>query len=200
VRALSIKQPWAELIARGKKKIEYRTWARSFRGDLLVVASKTRNDDDCRAERIDPGSVPYGVAVCVVDFWKVTGDEGDYEWHVRRPRRVEPFPVKGYASIYNVEDARIRILEPDVDRLRAISEEMYALIDAGRWTRREYHRLLQEGSVAVNGDDEMLEFIVNEGIHFDLRDRSPSSARRPSPRGSPRSAGSRPGPASSRRR
>ncbi len=50
----------------------------------------------------------YGAAVCVVDLWKVTGDEGDYSWHVRNPRRVEPIAVKGYASIYHVDDALIR--------------------------------------------------------------------------------------------
>lgn len=41
MRALSVKQPWAELIARGnKKKKELRTWSRSCFGELLIVASK----------------------------------------------------------------------------------------------------------------------------------------------------------------
>ncbi|MBK6692827.1 MAG: ASCH domain-containing protein [Myxococcales bacterium] len=51
MRALSVKQPWAELIAAGKKKIEYRTWSVDLRGELLIVASKSRNDDDVRARR-----------------------------------------------------------------------------------------------------------------------------------------------------
>lgn len=38
----------------------------------------------------------------------MTGDEGDYSWHVRNPRRVSPVAVKGYASIYHVDDALIR--------------------------------------------------------------------------------------------
>ncbi len=108
MRALSVKQPWAELIALGKKKIEFRTWQRDFRGDLLIVASKSRQDDECEEEGLDPTKLVYGAAVCVVDFWQVTGSDGDYEWHLRTPRRVEPFPVKGYASIYNVDDALIR--------------------------------------------------------------------------------------------
>lgn len=108
MRALSVKQPWAELIARGDKKIEYRTWSRDFRGDLLIVASKGRNDDEVISEGFNPDDLVYGAAVCIVDFTKVTGEEGDYEWHLANPRRVEPVPITGYASIYNVEDADIR--------------------------------------------------------------------------------------------
>lgn len=109
--ALSVRQPWAELIARGKKKIEYRTWARNVRGDLLIVASKSRDDDECRDERVDPDAVGYGVAVCVVELWKITGVDGDFEWHLRNPRRVEPIAVRGSASLYHVDDAKIRSLE-----------------------------------------------------------------------------------------
>lgn len=108
MRALSVRQPWAELIASGKKKIEYRTWKVDFRGDLLIVASASRQDDDCADVRLDPDTLAYGAAVCLVDLWKVTGDIGEYSWHVRSPRRVEPVAVKGYAAIYNVDDALIR--------------------------------------------------------------------------------------------
>ena len=107
MRALSVRQPWAELIARGAKKVEHRSWTRSFRGDLLIVASGSRHDDECTDERLDPDKLAYGAAVCVVELWKVSGDEGDYSWHVRNPRRVEPVDVKGYASIYHVDDALI---------------------------------------------------------------------------------------------
>jgi CheY-like chemotaxis protein len=111
MRALSIKQPWAELIALGKKKIEYRSWKVGFREPLLVVASTARQDEECRKHRLDPGALPYGKAVCVVDLVDITGDEGDYEWHLRNPRRVEPVPITGYAAVYNVDDAKIRFLD-----------------------------------------------------------------------------------------
>jgi ASCH domain len=110
MRALSVKQPWAELIARGLKKVENRTWARDFRGDLLIVASKGRNDEEVIDAGLDPEVLVYGAAVCVVNLTKVTGDDGDYKWHLSDPRRVKPFPVKGYASIYHVEDAQIQVL------------------------------------------------------------------------------------------
>ena len=110
MRALSLKQPWAELIARGTKKKEFRTWSRSCFGELLIVASKTVEADDIAEAGLDAGSLAFGRAVCVVDFYKVTGDVDDYAWHLRNPRRVEPIAIRGSASLYHVPDERIRFV------------------------------------------------------------------------------------------
>lgn len=40
MKALSIKQPFAELILQGRKKIELRKWNTKFRGEFLIHASK----------------------------------------------------------------------------------------------------------------------------------------------------------------
>lgn len=40
MKALSIKQPWAELIIAGIKDVENRTWGTSYRGPLLIHAGK----------------------------------------------------------------------------------------------------------------------------------------------------------------
>jgi transcriptional regulator with XRE-family HTH domain len=40
VKILSIKQPWASLIAEGYKTIELRSWTRDYRGPLLIHASQ----------------------------------------------------------------------------------------------------------------------------------------------------------------
>lgn len=55
--------------------------------------------------------------MCVVDFYKVTGDDGDYAWHLRNPRRVEPVEVRGSASLYHVPDERIRFVAPKAVRV-----------------------------------------------------------------------------------
>ena len=39
MKAISIKQPWASLIANGIKDIENRTWATKYRGKILIHAS-----------------------------------------------------------------------------------------------------------------------------------------------------------------
>ncbi|MBQ6534616.1 MAG: ASCH domain-containing protein [Opitutales bacterium] len=43
MKALSIKQPWAALIAAGAKDVENRTWFTSQRGTFLIHASATRS-------------------------------------------------------------------------------------------------------------------------------------------------------------
>jgi len=40
MKALSIKQPWAWLIANGHKDIENRTWQTNYRGEFLIHAGK----------------------------------------------------------------------------------------------------------------------------------------------------------------
>lgn len=40
IKVLSIKQPWADLIAYGHKKIELRTWKTDYRGKIAIHASK----------------------------------------------------------------------------------------------------------------------------------------------------------------
>jgi len=40
MKVLSLKQPFAELILLGKKKIELRKWNTKFRGEFLIHASK----------------------------------------------------------------------------------------------------------------------------------------------------------------
>lgn len=40
MKALSLKQPFAELILQGRKKIELRNWNTNFRGEFLIHSSK----------------------------------------------------------------------------------------------------------------------------------------------------------------
>jgi hypothetical protein len=49
MKALSIRQPWAWLIAHGYKDVENRTWFSSYKGPLLIHAGKTMTHDDYQA-------------------------------------------------------------------------------------------------------------------------------------------------------
>lgn len=42
MKALTVCQPYASLIARGKKRVENRTWSTSYRGHLYIHAGKSR--------------------------------------------------------------------------------------------------------------------------------------------------------------
>lgn len=45
MKVLSLKQPWAELILQGRKKIDLRKWNTKFRGIFLIHASKKPDDN-----------------------------------------------------------------------------------------------------------------------------------------------------------
>lgn len=50
MKAITIIQPWASLIALGEKKIETRSWKTSYRGPLLIHAGKKREKCFCDKE------------------------------------------------------------------------------------------------------------------------------------------------------
>jgi hypothetical protein len=112
-KALSLKQPWANMIASGEKTIETRRWPTDYRGLLLIVSSKT------------PKVPPAGCAVALatlVDCRSMThADEakarcavypGAFAWVLRDVRRLRPFPVKGRLGLYDVPiDEEILVFE-----------------------------------------------------------------------------------------
>lgn len=81
MRALSLWQPWASLMAEGAKKIETRSWQSPYRGLVAIHAAKKWDDDlrstalkGCFAARLaqglpsagfDPDSLPRGCFVAV---------------------------------------------------------------------------------------------------------------------------------------
>ena len=135
--AISIKQPWANMIALGYKTIETRKWKTNYRGPLLICASKTVDHRaamtayDLEPERFSRGhfNQPRGVAICLVDLMGCTRtydcsvlelDELAKKaccevtpfmccWHLENVRRLKaPLPqVKGKLSLFNVELERV---------------------------------------------------------------------------------------------
>lgn len=105
MKALSVRQPWADKIARGEKTIEVRTWDTRYRGPLLICASAKT----C-------GDLPTGVAVCVVQLVDVrpitTDDESaaccavdpatEFAWVLADPVPLEPTPIKGRLGLFDV--------------------------------------------------------------------------------------------------
>ena len=105
MKALSVKQPWAELIARGEKTIEVHGKVTKHGGPPLIVSCKS------------PAVWKTGCTIAVVDLvgcrptTKADADaavcerrRGDQAWVLENPRRVEPpLPIKGQQGIYNVD-------------------------------------------------------------------------------------------------
>jgi hypothetical protein len=106
MKAISVRQPWASLIAEGKKTIETRTKQTSYRGDILIVSSKLQV----------ASGLPLGQALCVAKLCEsrpmTKEDEkaamvrffpGMFAWVLSGIRPIEPFPVQGKTGIYEVD-------------------------------------------------------------------------------------------------
>jgi len=105
VKALSVKQPWANMIAMGKKTIETRTWQTSYRGPLLICSSKV------------PLIEPAGKALCIVELYAIAPMlpehekaacceiyDGAYSWFLQGLLLLpEPFEVRGMPGLFEVE-------------------------------------------------------------------------------------------------
>lgn len=50
MKVISLKQPWATLLALGEKKIETRSWSTKYRGEIYIHASKTVDKRACNEE------------------------------------------------------------------------------------------------------------------------------------------------------
>ncbi|MHC5082413.1 MAG: ASCH domain-containing protein [Planctomycetota bacterium] len=110
MKALSVKQPFADWIASGRKTIEVRSWSTQHRGDLLIVSSKKP------AAGTRAGDHLLGCAICVVELVAcrpmVKGDEGRaccelfenvWTWELSNVRKIESFPVTGKLRLYDVD-------------------------------------------------------------------------------------------------
>ncbi len=72
MRALTILQPYAELIARGAKWIENRTWASHYRGPLAIHAGQSprllRVENGRDEYGLDPQQLAFGAIVAVAEL------------------------------------------------------------------------------------------------------------------------------------
>ena len=109
MRALSIRQPWAELILLGHKTIEVRSKRTNLRERVFIYAGLNRIEpaEEARIAQefgIDVNGLPRGVLVGTVKIegclplkqddsqaacFKITETHGFYAWLLARPERAE---------------------------------------------------------------------------------------------------------------
>ena len=63
MKCLSLKQPFADLLAHGEKTIELRKWNTSFRREFLIHASKTIDIES--SERLDLNSNKFTIGAII---------------------------------------------------------------------------------------------------------------------------------------
>ena len=86
MKVLTIKQPWATLLARGIKTDETRSWSTSFRGEFLIHAAKEWDWDSMhiywaikkKFNLPDPDEIPTGKIIGKAELTAVMTSE-DYK-------------------------------------------------------------------------------------------------------------------------
>jgi len=104
MKALSVKQPWANMIASGVKTIETRKWSTDYRGMLLIVSSRT--------PKIEPAGCAVAVAK-LVDCRPLTSADveeaccdwypGAFAWVLTNICRVKAVSVRGQLGLFDVD-------------------------------------------------------------------------------------------------
>ena len=141
MKALTIYQPWASLIAFGLKHYETRSWTTKYRGPLLIHAGQ-RRFETARVSHLvwdTPLSIyselPFGKVMCIaelkdcipadllvvngcIDFReKRWGDfsRGRFAWEfINISRFKKPWDLRGSQNIYNVLDELVTAHELEV--------------------------------------------------------------------------------------
>lgn len=127
MKALSIRQPWADLILAGAKDVENRTWWTSHRGRLAIHASKTPDEDYARllVEAIVKNGYLakhhdclFGVVLGTVELVDVVrisfspwwNEESPWAWELANPVRFEhPLIWPGRLRLFDVPDDAIEL-------------------------------------------------------------------------------------------
>ena len=93
-RAISIRQPFADQILRGRKKVEYRSQRTNIRERVYVYAGlKPADRDEWEDYGRSPGDLPTRLVIGSVDIigCRYNDDYDCYEWLLARPKRVRPY-------------------------------------------------------------------------------------------------------------
>jgi hypothetical protein len=181
MKALSIRQPWAELILQGRKQIELRTWNTNYRGQIVIHAGQQVKEEHCRAYGFNPEELVRGALVGTVEIVDVIAfDEESYNahaaehlrlgkwpgdlvgWRLANPVRFEtPIPMSGKQGLFDVDDNLIGTPSPYLSHRERVKESIAsgALPDPARpfelvvepLDERSYALALYQWPVKANG-------------------------------------------------
>jgi predicted transcriptional regulator len=79
-KCLSVSQPFADLIVKGKKTIELRSWDTRYRGEFLIHSPTKIRSDDCKRLGVDEKSLAVGAIVGKATIYDVKIYKTKKEW------------------------------------------------------------------------------------------------------------------------
>lgn len=110
MKAISVQQPWANMIRDGDKAVETRSWRTDYRGDLVICSSKW--------PKIEPAG--YALAIvrlvdCVpmieghIEAARCEVYPGAWAWILDDIRPVEPVKVTGQLGFFDIDEGLIEV-------------------------------------------------------------------------------------------
>lgn len=123
LKALTIRQPWAELILRGRKSFELRSWRTKYRGPLVIHAASKVDAWDARHFGLNPENLVTSAFVgfaILSDVRPYTREDarllkkrragygwfpGNLSWVLKKPCRISPIRAKGQLGLFKIPKA-----------------------------------------------------------------------------------------------
>lgn len=121
MQAITLHQPWASLIAAGKKQYETRSWSTNYRGPIAIHAGKKLHEDENLISLVEFPKFPMvlGAIVAIAELtdcilmdekfilkqssfeqflglWEV----GRYAWKLENVRAIEPIAASGKQGLW----------------------------------------------------------------------------------------------------
>jgi hypothetical protein len=124
MKALTIRQPWAELIVSGKRLFEIRNWRPDYEGWILVHAGKKLDEEAVRRLNVAVDQLTFGAIIgkvrvddCI-DFspesWEALRFQhmewsdyqaGNFGWRLSKATKFDPpIPWGGSLGLFDVPD------------------------------------------------------------------------------------------------
>ncbi len=120
MKALSLKQPWAELVLQGKKTIELRRWNTKFRGEFYIHASGNIDEEKMKEYNLKdlPRQSLVGKAKLIdvkiyeneKEFFQDSNKHlakeskwGKYGFILEDAKRINPISYKGQLNFFDVK-------------------------------------------------------------------------------------------------
>lgn len=166
MKAICLKQPFANFILFGWKPLESRTWSTTHRGPLLITVSQAIHQGTCLLDGNEYDCLDIikmfwqlemplhqGKALCIADVKDcremTLKDEAAAcchiypnakVWELENITPVRPFPIKGQLSVFNIGELTDEILpldEPFKRDVIAPSREWLAELKNERFSNRQ---------------------------------------------------------------
>ena len=126
MKVLSIRQPWASLIAYGYKEYEFRTWKTKYRGEFLIHASKMVEKENM--DRFKHLNIPFETGAIIakgyIDDCVLAKDIEDelikkdsivygqsrnregYAFHIKNIELVKPIKTNGKLGFWEYKEEK----------------------------------------------------------------------------------------------